>query len=923
MGEMDYTDFWNQPGLRDDYYAGDPRYAAERVSPFFPPPAPGTISPNLRQLEDQARPPTTAAARGGGGFWGGLLDIVRNVPITIGSQRQGKITLPSYNEMTSGRRLLDFGKAQGLDMGPYADATSVSPQEASFAVQQGLTRRQQAPLGMDVALQIMPMQPGEPPAAASSRAMLARMPVSGLPTILGHQITAYGGLPGMGPPDLDIEQFLKQYRSEKEPPVAPPAAPGQQPSPSAVLPQPRTMPPLTGQEVGRLKNGRPIIRTADGGVSTHRTITEVIDGKWYNIPTMFGGKEVPPDQAIALVRQAGWKDPDTGETLTPYATQQEAEAADRVMHAGLNRELQQMGVTSGPAPTPAPTPARPATAPAAQPPSVAPAPAAVSAVRPAPTPAPPPTPTTAPVAQMTTPGGAQLPPLPTQPQKPGEEITREQILAHPTVQAALQASGSRVERQRALRTALAGVEGKIRQERYQRHQDELKDYDARLRAFAEARRALYPDWGLSPDLRDQVMMDYWDQIPLGGHPSQAMIQASTPRMEARVAERKARESTAVDTAKWGFKLTLPLSETQKERGTHFLDTGSGEALNQAVSLGDALARERQGTAKQVSDEEYVMMQRMQNASDVVREGVRLTEQVYNIIDGYLGQMTPAERADPMKWIEGHWAQVVQDHPEVIQAQKYWRGTLQTLARGIGDAKGDLSQQELAAAESIIPQMGYVLRGIGIRGGPSGFSVNLPSQLIPDTREVALRTIDNMKNLLNQRARRILRNPQFQFEGLVPRTEAEHMKEREEQQRQRVSTPAAPPQPGVLEKAVGTLTGTTPAPGMAQRAYESLTGIRKKTPAPAPGQPAPPSAAPTAPQAGTGAPLQQAHATALRILGISKVPDPKQDAPGFQQYLQTAHQQIARYRRDLTPAQLNELMQIIAQNYGGTWQSPQQ
>jgi hypothetical protein len=104
------------------------------------------------------------------------------------------------------------------------------------------------------------------------------------------------------------------------------------------------LPPLTDQIVGKLPNGRPIVRTADGGVSTHRTATEIIDGQWYNIPTMLGGREVPLDEAIGRVRQAGFVDPDTGEKLQGYRTQQEAEAADRAMHAQLPSLLRQAGV---------------------------------------------------------------------------------------------------------------------------------------------------------------------------------------------------------------------------------------------------------------------------------------------------------------------------------------------------------------------------------------------------------------------------------------------------------------------------------------------------------------------------------------------------------------------------------------------------
>lgn len=84
------------------------------------------------------------------------------------------------------------------------------------------------------------------------------------------------------------------------------------------------LPPLGNEIIGKTDEGRPIVRNSDGSVSTERTITEQIDGKWMNIPSMFGGKEVSPDEAVDIIRRNKGVDPETGRKLPTYNTVDEA-----------------------------------------------------------------------------------------------------------------------------------------------------------------------------------------------------------------------------------------------------------------------------------------------------------------------------------------------------------------------------------------------------------------------------------------------------------------------------------------------------------------------------------------------------------------------------------------------------------------------
>ena len=654
---------------------------------------------------------------GGGGFWGGLLDVLRNVPITIGGPKS-RIQLPSYNEMTAGRRLVDYGRAQGLDIPPTG---SVSPGEGQFMIQEGLRRRQSAPLGMDVAQQFMPPQAGEGPEVMARRAMLAQLPRSALPGLMSQLIATEGGMPGLSAQALDPSALLGAYPDARQ--------------------QPLTQAPY-----------------------------------------------IPPSGAAG----------------SPGGT-----------------------VAAPPAAAPAAPPAAPSTAPLAQP-----------------------------------------PPLPTE---PSMQINRQDVETHPAVRVAMDA---------------------LRQRPY----DRTLQQNAR-KAIQEAEAAIFKHRRDRYALERQSYGDELKRWELQTAPERAGAAATATQTASLEAQRQ-------------HKLGLPLYVTEKEDGSHWLHTQKGEPLPQTMLTGHAETLAQQGQARKVSDQDYIAYQHLQEAVPIVREGVRLTEQVYDILeDSYLGKMTPAERANPLQWLEGHLAQVMQDHPELIQAQRFWDASIQTLARGIGSARGDLSTQELARSVALVPQLGYLLRAIGVKGAfGGGFSVQLPSQQVPDTREVALRTMDNTMRLVNSRAQRILGNPQFQFEGLRPRGEAQYGREREEQRVQGGEVSARP-----LGPAAKLATAIAPPVGKALTALgnkaEKALGLSPGTPAPGRAQPQ------TAPG------MQQVKATALKQLGLTQPPSPTADAQGFQAFMGVIYQQVGRYRPDLSPAQRAELTQLIAQRLGGTWQPP--
>lgn len=98
-------------------------------------------------------------------------------------------------------------------------------------------------------------------------------------------------------------------------------------------PAPARLPALTGEVVGKTEEGKPVIRDVEGGVSSERTITvrhkDLHGGRWTNVPTIIGGKEVSEDEAVRRVIETGGTDPDTGKRLPSFQTREEAETAAR------------------------------------------------------------------------------------------------------------------------------------------------------------------------------------------------------------------------------------------------------------------------------------------------------------------------------------------------------------------------------------------------------------------------------------------------------------------------------------------------------------------------------------------------------------------------------------------------------------------
>jgi hypothetical protein len=98
--------------------------------------------------------------------------------------------------------------------------------------------------------------------------------------------------------------------------------------------------------LGRTLEGRSILRDPQGGYETEKSATVGLDGRYYNVPTIFGGQHVPVPAAIARIRAAGMRDPDTGRELTGYLDEASAVAAARARSRSLEEDLRRAGLLS-------------------------------------------------------------------------------------------------------------------------------------------------------------------------------------------------------------------------------------------------------------------------------------------------------------------------------------------------------------------------------------------------------------------------------------------------------------------------------------------------------------------------------------------------------------------------------------------------
>lgn len=102
--------------------------------------------------------------------------------------------------------------------------------------------------------------------------------------------------------------------------------------PKSLAASPRGSPLQLFEPTGEAtEEGRLIYHNSEGGISSELSITiqdaEINDGRWSNIPSIFGGQIVSDGEAIEQIRAAGGVDPETGQPVPGFDSRPAAEAA--------------------------------------------------------------------------------------------------------------------------------------------------------------------------------------------------------------------------------------------------------------------------------------------------------------------------------------------------------------------------------------------------------------------------------------------------------------------------------------------------------------------------------------------------------------------------------------------------------------------
>ena len=290
--------------------------------------------------------------------------------------------------------------------------------------------------------------------------------------------------------------------------------------------------------------------------------------------------------------------------------------------------------------------------------------------------------------------------------------------------------------------------------------------------------------------------------------------------------------------------TLPLQDARKEDAGLFVSKGTGQTIpgttpyGQVKQLQDEKDPEK-GVIKLANLDEKKQLTTLKQLEPVLQQYADLVQYAY----GANGPLENYTRSLPSA-LGAAAGQATQSDPTFQAKRRALQGQLQSVVRGLG-ARGDLNEQELAAAKEMIANMdasmGLGLNiGFGVGTGGAGPMVGVkPSISIPDTPETGINLANELIGTVNRRIGSIL-----QHEGY---SKTPFITLRTNQQGQ--------PQPGVMPQAMP----GSQAPPAASTVPPRTWGIAPPGPASHPAATPAPTVAPVTPAAPAPAPAAPATA----------------------------------------------------------------
>lgn len=348
----------------------------------------------------------------------------------------------------------------------------------------------------------------------------------------------------------------------------------------------------------------------------------------------------------------------------------------------------------------------------------------------------------------------------------------------------------------------------------------------------------------------------------GGRTSAKAIAYAADQVKKLDVEKREKEGLAgaQATAQAGreARLEKTVSEVMGERTTKLFDTQTMDTVNSRMSMKEYEALPP-GRVKELSSRETEQIENVKNSVPIVAQLQEHIDKIYGP-GGVLARMTPDERAD-LAAVPGRWAsQYAQKYPEVTQAQRFINSNAGALARALAGEKGAMAEGDVARAKEMLPNLETTLKV----WPPANIGINSP-----DTRAVALGSMNSIVDMINARVRTILGNEQFTHPKL-------HRYETAAAAQQATGGPSAPPPVAPPALPIPPLVGPNPnlpptqgplgAPPQQRYVPPAPTApaVTPSTPAPAPTAPAP--TAPTPPTARSTPAQDEAYRLSLQPPG---------------------------------------------------------
>src|SRR5262252_323699 len=195
-----------------------------------------------------------------------------------------------------------------------------------------------------------------------------------------------------------------------------------------------------------------------------------------------------------------------------------------------------------------------------------------------------------------------------------------------------------------------------------------------------------------------------------------------------------------------------LAEAFKGETTNLYNTQTGQPLDARMKVKDFEALPA-GGARQLSEDNRKQQENITNAMPRLQILQGHIDAVYGP-GGVLERMSPADREllrSPGKISTQVMDQWAQKYPELAAAQKYIEANAESLARALSGVRGAATEEDVNRAKAMLPNLTATLKVWPL--SQLGFN-------LPDTRETALRTMNNLVDTLNGISGAILGNAQF-------------------------------------------------------------------------------------------------------------------------------------------------------------------